>query len=63
MLDETLLQIQTYPPTIELNNALEDSKANETEVVELGRFEENSWFRQDELDPRATIEVIDELEH
>ena len=63
MLDETLLQIQTHPPTIELNSALEDSKTNEAEVVELDRVKENSWFRQDEIDPRAMIEVIDELEH
>ena len=63
MLDETLLQIRTYPPTIEMNNALKDSKINETEVVELRRVEENSWFSRDEIDPRAMIEVIDELEH
>ena len=44
-------------------NALEDSKVNETEVVELRRVEENSWFSRDEIDPRAMIEVIDELEH
>ena len=63
MLNETLLQIRTFPPAIEINNALKDSKVNETEVVELRRTEESSWFRQDEIDPREVIEVIDELEH
>ena len=63
MLNETLLQIRTYPPTIEIDNALKDSKVNETEVVEPCGAEESNWFRQDEIDPQEMMEVIDELEH
>lgn len=51
MLYDTLLQTRTYPLTIEMNNALEDSAINETEVEELLQEEEGSWFHQDEIDP------------
>ena len=62
MVDETLLQTRTNPPTIEINNALEDSEINDTKIGELVQEKEGNAFRHDGIDPRTMIEVIDELE-
>ena len=63
ILDETLQQTRTYPPTIEMNNALEDTEIDETVGKDRCQKEKDSGSQYGEIDPRTMTEVIDELEY